>query len=652
MNELLASARAVHFAATMWLFGELVLACALAGWRAIAPPSGPGEALRRRLPAVTRSSIGIGIASAVAWLAAIAATMSGMPLSRAIAPSTLGAVLGGTLFGKVWILRCGLAFALLLLPWPRSGGCSDWRLVLRTVVAGVYLATLAWMGHAAAASGAWRSAQLVSDVVHLLAAGAWLGALSALVYLLATQAIDDAAWATRRFSGVAIASVSALIASGVGNSWFLVGTLPALLGTAYGRLLLAKLALLAFMLALAGINRSVLTPRLAGDNGHALRALRRNAMLEIAAGLGVVAIVGVLGITIPAAHQSPAWPFAHTLSWMAAQGSAATRWLLAACALVAAASLCVVALAARRRAWPSVAAGMVGIAAAAVASGSLLAVAAYPTTYAVSPVRYTTTAIVEGARLFATRCAACHGSDGAGRGPGAAGLSSRPINLLEHAGYHRPGELYWWIAHGRAGTPMPAFSPALASDDIWNVVQFLHALSDVGTLTDSDGQSLNPPPAAPDFSFELAESGQRTLLPPGEPRATLLVLYELPGSLARLRALVSARRAFAEQGIRVVAVAVDADDARAARAEVPEGESILAIAGPDVAITYAMFAGDHGASGAPSHAEFLIDGRGRLRARWLGVPDPDIDRNREVLAAAAMLDREPARASSPHEHMH
>jgi putative copper resistance protein D len=199
---------------------------------------------------------------------------------------------------------------------------------------------------------------------------------------------------------------------------------------------------------------------------------------------------------------------------------------------------------------------------------------------------------------------------------------------------------------------MPAFSPALASDDIWNVVQFLHALSDAKALTDSDGQSLEPAPAAPDFSFELADGGQQTLLQAGKPRVTLLVLYALPASLARVRALVSARSAFAERGIRVVAVALHADDARAARAEVPEGESILAIAGPDVATAYAMFARDDGPPSAPSHAEFLIGGRGRLRARWLGALDPDIDRDREILAAAATLDREPARASSLHEHMH
>jgi putative copper resistance protein D len=98
-------------------------------------------------------------------------------------------------------------------------------------------------------------------------------------------------------------SVSALVLSGVANAWYLVGDLPALIATEYGRLLLAKLALFGAMLALAAVNRWKLSPRvIAGDDG-ALRSLSRNAMLETAAGIAVIAIVGVLGITIPAAHR-------------------------------------------------------------------------------------------------------------------------------------------------------------------------------------------------------------------------------------------------------------------------------------------------------------------------------------------------------------
>jgi putative copper resistance protein D len=647
MNGLLASARAVHFAATMWLLGELVLACLLSAWRGSDAPADPAEALRRRLPSVARWCIAIGIASAVAWLAAVAAMMSGLPLSGALDPSTLGAVVGDTLFGKVWIARVCLAVILLLALWPRSG-CSGRRLALTALVAAAYLAALAWTGHAAAAEGPWRSAQIVSDVVHLLAAGAWLGALPPLVYLLGrVQPTADAASITKRFSILGIACVSALVLSGIGNSWFLVGSVPALFGTRYGILLLAKLALLAAMLSLAAVNRLVLTPRLAAGDGRALHALRRNALLEIAMGLVVVTIVGMLGITVPAAHQSTFWPFAHTLSWAPARESTATLWLLLAAVTVAVAGLVGMVTSVRRRAWRPAAVGLLGVVAPAMAGAWLLTVPAYPSTYAASPVRYTTRAIADGARLFAVHCTACHGVDGAGSTTGSA--SAAP-NLSRHAARHRPGELYWWIAHGRTGTVMPAFSPPLVSDEIWSIVQFLHALSDAADVAGTDAGLLTRSPVpAPDFSFELPERGQQTLLQPGAKENTLLVLYSLPESLVRLRSLASQRHAFDSKRIRVLAIPTGATDAQTPDAQTP-GDSMRAIAASDVARAYAMFASrDRTVAG---HVEFLIDRRGRLRARWPGVPDSADDRDSEIFAAAQKLDSErPAPPPSP-EHAH
>jgi putative copper export protein len=49
-----------------------------------------------------------------------------------------------------------------------------------TLLAGTYAATLAWTGHALSDAGAGRSVHLASDTVHLLAAGAWVGALPGL----------------------------------------------------------------------------------------------------------------------------------------------------------------------------------------------------------------------------------------------------------------------------------------------------------------------------------------------------------------------------------------------------------------------------------------------------------------------------------------
>jgi putative copper resistance protein D len=108
---------------------------------------------------------------------------------------------------------------------------------------------------------------------------------------------------TRRFSTLGIVSVGVLVATGIINSWVLVGSVPALVGTDYGRLLLVKVALFFVMMAIAGVNRLRLTPRLvqapsAAVAENALRQLQRNSLVEAAVGAIIVFIVGVLG-TLP-----------------------------------------------------------------------------------------------------------------------------------------------------------------------------------------------------------------------------------------------------------------------------------------------------------------------------------------------------------------
>src|SRR4029434_7728703 len=127
------------------------------------------------------------------------------------------------------------------------------------------------------------------------------------------------------------------------------------------------------------------------------RLIRRNAIAEIAVGLVIIAIVGLLGVTPPAIHETPVWPFAHTLSFARAEQSA---WLLTA--LVAAgltAFVCIAVLLAGVRGhlvWPSLGSvAVIGVLTAIFVP--MLATRAYPSTYWSSPIPYTTDAIVAGA---------------------------------------------------------------------------------------------------------------------------------------------------------------------------------------------------------------------------------------------------------------
>jgi len=110
----------------------------------------------------------------------------------------------------------------------------------------------------------------------------------------------------RRFSILGSVSVATLILSGFVNAWILVGSFCGLVVTGYGQLLMLKLAAFAVMLGFAAFNRFALTPRLAlaSDDARqaAHRELSRNTLIEIALGLSIFAMVGVLGTQHPAAH--------------------------------------------------------------------------------------------------------------------------------------------------------------------------------------------------------------------------------------------------------------------------------------------------------------------------------------------------------------
>jgi mono/diheme cytochrome c family protein/uncharacterized membrane protein len=401
------------------------------------------------------------------------------------------------------------------------------------------MASLAEVGHAVAAAGTQRSIHVAADALHLVAAGAWLGALVPFaIALRATSQPTELHALARRFSVVGIAGIVLLIASGVVNAVYLVASWPALFGTAYGQLLVAKIALFAAMLVLAAWNLLRETPRLAyGDATPAAARIARNARAEAAFGVGLLAIVGVLGVAVPAAHDEIRWPFGFRIAF---DGG-----------------------------LPSI-------------------IAAHPTTY-VHPPRYTVSSIARGSAVYAAHCAACHDTGAA------------PTLRAAHVLAHRPGDVYWWIAHGIERTSMPAFDDKLAERARWDVVQFARTLASASTLHESTTPLAI---VAPEFTYQIDRRPQQ-LVGLNAPAATLLVLYTMPDSRDRLSTLAASLPELARAGIRVAAVAMRADDTD------PSLANIAATASPAIVDVYRLFAPD------VAHVEFLIDPGGRLRARWL-----------------------------------
>jgi putative copper resistance protein D len=320
----LAAVRGVHLAASALIAGAIAFEF-LVLRRAAGMARTPDQAavVRGWLNVLVALGIGVGLVSWVAWLSDVAIGMTGLPATEALTMANLRTVVTRTTFGRVWAFRSVLLvlFALALLRRTRSTRSGRGSDVLLGAAATALTGSLAWTGHAVAS----HPAHLWVDAAHLCAAAVWLGMLPALWLLLRRAGTSgDAGWArlsgrcTRLFSPPAMAAVLVLILTGTLNAWWLVGTPAKLLGNPYGLLLSAKLALFALMLGLAAVNRMVLTPRIdsadaadAADaaDGTMLRAtrqLQRNVVLEILLAAAILALVGQLGVTPPAAHQHPA----------------------------------------------------------------------------------------------------------------------------------------------------------------------------------------------------------------------------------------------------------------------------------------------------------------------------------------------------------
>jgi putative copper resistance protein D len=593
------------------------------------------------------------------WLCAEAVEMSGQPLHAAMSSVVLGTVLTGTTFGRLWLVRLALLVLLATLLADRRRFVVDPRLRLWTglVVSAAFAGTLAWAGHAAAGAGAEGVALLTTQIVHLLASAGWLGALPPLVYLLAKARREPATAAfatvaTQRFSTLGLVCVAGLLASGSVNAWFLVGTVPALLGTAYGHLLLVKLALFGAMLSLAAINRFRLTPALGFDRPYAINALWRNAALETVLGLGVLLIVGALGATAPGIHDQPTWPLPFAFSAAALEADPTLRLVLTFAGVLAAFSVAAAVYGFRVKRRATLWIGIGGVVISVIASGQFFLVWAYPTSFMRSPVGYTADAIAHGARLYQKNCVICHGEGGRGDGPAAASLAIKPANLTEpHLFHHGEGTLFWWIGNGVSGSPMPGFAEQIDPTGRWQLIQFLRAQAEA-----AEGGSLNAaaePPSemvAPDFAFQIGHGKQETLKALRGKAIVYLVLYSLPESLDRLRQIAAASADLGKSGVRIIALPIGESPEAAA---LPSAASILAAQDASAVDAYLLYrpAADHAAPAA-THMEFLIDRAGYIRARWsLGASNGwgELSRLKEEIEH---LMNEPPRPSAPEGHVH
>jgi len=173
--------------------------------------------------------------------------------------TTLQLPLGGALAARLLLLAATAVYlGQLTRRLPTAAPLARRVLAVAGAALGAGIAaTWSVSGHAVV--GPQPQIAFPADVAHLLAMAIWLGGLAALALALRRAPTDpdergELAGAVTRFSPIAFSCVTALVGTGIYQSWRQLGTWSAFLDTDYGRLLGVKILAVGALLAVAALS--------------------------------------------------------------------------------------------------------------------------------------------------------------------------------------------------------------------------------------------------------------------------------------------------------------------------------------------------------------------------------------------------------------
>ncbi|MEQ8438503.1 MAG: CopD family protein [Ilumatobacter fluminis] len=156
-----------------------------------------------------------------------------------------------------------------------------------------------WFDGHTVSKGPWAIHSLV-NLVHLGAAAVWGGGVFAMTTVAwmrrrRSERIGLAAMVVR-FSSIATVSLAAVIVAGLVMTWMVLDSPGDLFGTSWGRVLVAKTAVVAVAAGLGGYNHFRLRPALEQrpDDPHLARELRVSLSIESAVFVVVVVLTAIL----------------------------------------------------------------------------------------------------------------------------------------------------------------------------------------------------------------------------------------------------------------------------------------------------------------------------------------------------------------------
>lgn len=196
----------------------------------------------------------VGMLAIGAWIGAAAGLAMFAEAQRRAAGTSVEGFLE-TRAGSAIIWRAGfIVVAGVALAAARPSRPHRIPLLVAAAAAAAALLAHVDAGHASA-DPSWTWAQVGAQWVHVVAAGIWLGGLAALLLGVRTMQGTTRGLAVRRFSTVAGVMLGLVIVAGVLRAVDEVETWSDLFSSGYGRLILAKIGLIAVLAGLGAINR-------------------------------------------------------------------------------------------------------------------------------------------------------------------------------------------------------------------------------------------------------------------------------------------------------------------------------------------------------------------------------------------------------------
>ncbi len=244
------------------------------------------------------AAVGAAMAAIAAALQFVLATpyLGGTSLGDAFSAARWGDV-ASTTVGRWLLVRMVAAALLAAFAWRRPTAAEPRDVVGGSLYAGLGLAVaVSAVGDGHAGATGWLSAEFLGGVAHVVLVAGWLGGLGVLLWAVVRRDRWLTVGAAAHWSPVAMAYVGGIVLTGVVQAWALMPTWHALTST-YGRLLVAKTAVVLAMVLLGNLGRVLLQRRADGR-------LARSVMVELALGLAVLMVTTVLVQTNPSAAES------------------------------------------------------------------------------------------------------------------------------------------------------------------------------------------------------------------------------------------------------------------------------------------------------------------------------------------------------------